>query len=134
MVDGIIGGVDDYWIGWNKSPASIEFHFDTSRQFKKIQIYTMSDKYQSVQVKFDDNFSIEHHPSPIESSLPTVFIDTILLAKYGTMFLGKRVEIIFDFENALFLTEITFDSEPAILLNATTSDLNNTSNCSIGMK
>ena len=38
LIDGIIGGNDNYWLSWNKSPLSIEFHFDISRHFKIIKI------------------------------------------------------------------------------------------------
>jgi hypothetical protein len=132
LVDGIIGGDENYWIGWNKSPVSIKFHFDVSRQFKTIQIYTMNNKYQSISVKFDNNQPIKHQILPIESSLSTVFVDTIHLIKYGNIFSGKRVEIIFEFNNELLLlTEITFDNEPAKMINSTLG-LNNTTNCSIG--
>jgi hypothetical protein len=132
LVDGIIGGDDNYWVGWNKSPVSIEFNFDISRHFKTIRIYTMSNKYQSIVIKFDDHLSIKHHASLIESSLSTVFIDTIQLIKYGNMFIGKRIEILFEFNNELLLlTEITFDNEPAMFVN-TTLGVNNTTNCPIG--
>ncbi|CAF3483728.1 unnamed protein product [Rotaria socialis] len=133
LVDGIFGGVDDYWLGWHQSPASIEFNFDISRQFKTIEIYTMNQKYHSIHIRFDNHLSIEHYASPKESSLSTVFVDTIHLMKYGNTFIGKRIEIMFEFDNALFLTEITFENEPAILLN-TTFEINNTTSCSIVTK
>ncbi|CAF1024694.1 unnamed protein product [Rotaria sordida] len=131
LVDGIIGSIDNYWLDWNRSPVSIEFHFDMSRHFKTIHIYTMNNKYEFIQIKFDDNpLTIKHYASPTESSLSTVFVDTIQLINYGNMFIGKRIEILFEFNNALVLTEITFDNEPAILVN-TTTEINNTTNCSI---
>ncbi|CAF3613886.1 unnamed protein product [Rotaria sp. Silwood1] len=130
LVDGIIGDVDNSWLSWNKSPVSIEFQFDMSRHFKTIHIYTMNNKYESIKIKFDDNPSIKHHISSIESSLSTVFVDTIQLINYGNMFIGKRVEILFEFNIALFVTEITFDNEPVILIN-TTLEINNTTNCPI---
>jgi hypothetical protein len=92
----------------------------------------MNNKYQSIFIKFDNNQTIKHQTSPIESS--PIFIDTIQLIKYGNMFIGKRVEIIFEFNNELLLlTEITFDNEPAIFSN-TTLGLNNTTNCPIGKR
>ncbi|CAF0731409.1 unnamed protein product [Adineta steineri] len=134
LVDGIIGGNDFSWLSWNKSPVSIEFHFDISRHFKTIQIYTMNNKYESVQIKFDNNLTIKHHIAPIESSVSTIYVDTIQLIKYDNIFLGKQIEFLFEFNNnqLLFLTEITFINEPAILLN-TSSIINNTTNCSILM-
>jgi hypothetical protein len=131
----VIGGDDNYWLGWNKSPVSIKFNFDVSRHFKTIQIYTMSNEYQSIHIKFDDNPSIKHHPSPIESSLSTIFVDTIQLIKYGNIFIGKQVEIIIEFNNELLLlTEITFDNEPAISMNTTIGINNTTTHCPIGKK
>ncbi len=86
-----------------------------------------------MEIKFDDNQAIKHPISSRESSLSTVFVDTIQLNKYGNIFQGKRLEIIFEFNNKqlLLLTEITFDNQPAILLN-TTLGINNTTNCPIG--
>jgi hypothetical protein len=135
LVDGIIVGDDNYWLSWNKSPVTLEFNFDASRHFKTIQIYTLSNKYQSMFIKFDDNLSIKHHVSPIESSLSSnIFVDKIQLINYGNIFIGKRVEIIFEFSNELFLlTEITFDNELTTFVN-TTSGINNITNCSIGKK
>ena len=93
----------------------------------------MNNKYQSIEIKFDDNLAVKHQISPRESSLSTVFVDTIQLNKYGNIFIGKRVEIIFEFNNKqlLLLTEITFDDEPAMSFN-TTLGINNTTNCPIG--
>jgi hypothetical protein len=133
LVDGIISGDDDdFWLGWNKSPVSIEFHFDVSRQFKTIRLYTMNDKYHSVQVQFDGTLAIKHQPSPLMSSTPTLFIDAIDLSKYDTTFIAKRVQITFEFTNELFLlTEIQFDNEANISLNQT-STMNITTNCPLG--
>jgi hypothetical protein len=134
LVNGIIGGEDNYWLGWNKSPVSLEFNFDVSRHFKTIQIYTLSNKYQSIEIKFDDNPSIKHHVSPQQSSLSSIFVDKIQLINYGNIFIGKRVEIIFEFNNELLLlTEITFDNELITFVN-TTSTVNTTTNCSIRKK
>jgi len=92
----------------------------------------LNNKYQLINIKFDDNRSIKHHSSPIKSSISTIFIDTIQLNKYGNIFLGKQIEIIFEFNNELLLlTEITFNNEPAMFIN-TTLGFNNTTNCSIG--
>ncbi len=92
----------------------------------------MNNKYQLINIKFDDNRSIKHHSSPIKSSISTIFVDTIQLNKYGNIFLGKQIEIIFEFNNELLLlTEITFNNEPAMFIN-TTLGFNNTTNCSIG--
>ena len=111
-----------------------EFHFDVPLHFKTIQIHTMSKKYESIKFGFDDIPSIKHHPSPIESSVSNVFVDTIHLMKYGNMFIGKRVEIVFELNGEpLRLTEITFDNEPAAFVN-TTSEVNHTTNCSMGRK
>lgn len=132
LVDGIIGDDENNWLSWNKSPVSLELNFDLSRHFKTIRIYTMSDKYQSIDIKFDDNRSISHQISPIQSSSAGVFVDTVQLIQYGILFIGKRIEIIFEFNNELLLlTEVTFDNEPTIFVN-TTSTVNNTTNCPIG--
>jgi hypothetical protein len=132
LTDGVIGGNENTWLAWNKSPVSIEFHFDTSHHFKIIRIYSMNNKYRSIRIKFDDRSPIEHHASSITSSLSNVFIDTIHLNKYGTIMIGKRVEIIFQFDNELlFLTEITFDNEPTTVVE-TTSARTTTTNCPAG--
>ena len=133
LVDGVISGDDDdFWLGWNKSPVSIEFHFDLSRQFRTIRIYTLNNKYHSVQVQFDGTLAIKHQPSPLVSSTPTLFIDTIDLSKYDMTFIAQRVQITFEFTDELFLlTEIQFDNEPSIALNQT-STMNITTNCPLG--
>jgi hypothetical protein len=125
LTDGIIGGNDNPWIAWNKSPVSIKFYFDTSRHFKIIRIYFMNNKYRSIEIKFDNYRTIKHEISSIETSLSTVFVDTIYLNKYEkTMFIGKQIEILFEFDNQLlFLTEITFDNQPSIIVNTTNCHL-----------
>ena len=132
LVDGVIGNDENSSLSWNQSPASFEFHFDVQRHFKAIQIHTMSKHYQSIEIKFDDIPPIKHYASPMESSVSNVFVDTIQLMKYGNIFIGKRVEIVFEFNNeVLRLAEITFDNELATFANATAA-VNHTTNCSIG--
>ena len=114
---------------WNKSPVSIEFHFDTIRQFETIKIFTMNSKYQSIDIKFDDNPLIKHYISPKEISSSKLYLDTIQLNKYGHRFQAKTIEMIFEFQQDLILTEITFDNEIVSLMN-TTVNLNNTIICS----
>ena len=97
LTDGIIGGDENNWISWNKSPVIMELQFDMSRHFKTIQIYTMNNKYESVEVKFDDNLIVKHQLSSMESSLSTVFFDKIQLSKYGNEFIGKRLQMKFEF-------------------------------------
>lgn len=125
LTDGIIGGNENSWLAWNKSPISIQFYFDTSRHFKIIKIYFMNNKYRSINIKFDNHQTIKHQISPSSTSLSTVFVDTISLNKYEKMFIGKQIDITFEFDNELlFLTEIIFDNQPAMIVN--------TSNCQFG--
>ncbi|CAF1307987.1 unnamed protein product [Rotaria sordida] len=120
LTDGIIGDNENTWLAWNKSPVSIKFDFDTFRHFKIIQIYSMKNKYRSIQIKFDNNLLIKHQISSIATLLSTIFVDTIQLNKSKTMIIGKQVEILFEFDNEpLFLTEITFDNEPVMSINTT---------------
>ena len=45
------------------------------------------------------------------------------------MFIGKQIEFEFEFDNELiFLTEITFDNQPAMIVNTTLP----TNNCQLG--
>jgi hypothetical protein len=132
LTDGIVGGNDKAWLAWNKSPVLLKFNFDTSRHFKTIRIYSMNNKYRSIQVKFDDSLPINHQTSFIETSLSTVFVDTIQLNQYQTMIIGKQVEFLIEFNNDfLFLTEITFDNEPTMIVNTAFINLN-TTNCPTG--
>ena len=111
MTDGIIGGDENQWISWNRTPVIIEFNFDMTRHFKTIQIYTMNQKYESVEMKFDDTHVVKHRVSSMESSLSTVFFDKIQLNQYGNEFIGKKLHMKFEFSSTqlLFLTEITFE-------------------------
>ena len=130
LTDGAIGGNDNAGLVWNKSPVTIRFQFDTSRHFKIIRIYSMNNKYRSVEIRFDHHLPIKHQSSQVSTSISTVFIDTIYLTKYPTMFIAKQVEILFHFDNQLlFLTEITFDNQPAMIVNTTVIT---TTNCPIG--
>ncbi|CAF4052981.1 unnamed protein product [Rotaria sp. Silwood2] len=127
LTDGIIGDNENTRLVWNKSPVSINFHFDTVRHFKTIEIYSMTNKYRSIQIKFDNNLSIKHQISPITTSLSTIFVDTIQLNKSKTMIIGNRVEILFEFDDEpLLLTEITFDNEPTMLVNTTLTTITTT--------
>jgi hypothetical protein len=135
LTDGIIGSDETTWLAWNTSPMSIQFHFDTFRHFKIIRIYSMNNKYRSIQIKFDNNLPIKHHMSPMTTSLSTMFVDTVQLSEYGTMIIGKRVEILFEFDNELlFLTEITFDNEPTMIVNTTLTSITTTTTCATGKK
>ncbi len=130
LTDGIIGGNENTWLGWTKSPVSIQFQFDTSRHFKIIRIYSMNNKYRSIEIRFDHYRTIKHQISPVITALSTVFVDTIYLNKYEEIFIGKQIEIIFEFDNELlFLTEITFDNQPAMIVNTA---LITTTNCPTG--
>jgi hypothetical protein len=92
----------------------------------------MNNKYRTIQIKFDNSPPINHQISFVETSLSTVFVDTVQLNKYQTMVIGKQVEILIEFDNDfLFLTEITFHNEPAMIVNTTFINLN-TTNCPIG--
>jgi hypothetical protein len=83
----------------------------------------MNNKYHSIEIKFDNHQTIKHEISPISTEI----VDTIQLNKYETMFIGKQVELLFQFDNELlFLSEITFDNQPAMIVNTT--------NCPIGKK
>jgi len=131
LTDGILGDNENSWLAWNKSPVLIKFNFDTSRHFKIIRIYFMKNKYHSIEIKFDNYQTIKHEISPIVSSLSTIFVDTIYLNKYETMFIGKQIELLFEFDNELlFLTEIVFDNQPAMIVNTTLT----TTNCPLGEK
>lgn len=134
LVDGIVGGDETCWLGWNSSPVSIQFQFDQSRHFKTIQIYTMNNKYSLIEVKFDNDRSFEHRPHPILSTISTVFLETIDLSQYGSMFISEQIEIRFRFHDEIFLlTEIKFDNEIATA-TLFTSTLNTTTLCSTGNK
>ena len=88
----------------------------------------MNKNYQEITIQFDENAPIKHRPKPMVTSLPTVFSETIDFNRDGSMFIGARVEIRFEFNDELFLlTEIRFESEPATRNN--TSLLNNTTLC-----
>jgi hypothetical protein len=90
----------------------------------------MNNKYHSIEIKFDHHLPIKHQSSPVATSISTVFVDTIHLDKYQTMFIAKQVEILVHFDNQLlFLTEITFDNQPAMIVNTTVIT---TTNCPIG--
>ncbi|CAF1422402.1 unnamed protein product [Adineta ricciae] len=116
LTDGIIGSDESAWLAWNKSPAKIDFHFDTYRQFSIIRIYSMNNKYRSIEIKFDDNPPIAHKATPIATSISTIFLDTINLDNYATMTIGKHVEVVIEFDNEfLFLTEIKFDNQPTTM-------------------
>lgn len=123
LTDGILGGNEDSWLVWNKSSVTIQFQFDTSRHFKMIRIYFLNNKYKSVRIRFDKNQLIDHDISPQSTSLSTVFVDTIYLTEHQTMIVGKQVELQLEFDTEfLFLTEIVFDTQPAVILNTTTKD------------
>ncbi|CAF3466761.1 unnamed protein product [Rotaria sp. Silwood1] len=127
LTDGIIGNNENTRLAWNNSPVLIKFHFDTFRIFNLIRIYSMKNKYRSIQIKFDNNLPIKYQISPIETSLSTIFVDTIQLNKSTTMPIGKRMEILFEFDNEpLLLTEITFDNEPTMLVNTTLTTMTTT--------
>ncbi|CAF4746271.1 unnamed protein product [Rotaria sp. Silwood1] len=127
LTDGIIGNNENTRLAWNNSPVLIKFHFDTFRIFNLIRIYSMKNKYRSIQIKFDNNLPIKYQISPIETSLSTIFVDTIQLNKSTTMPTGKRIEILFEFDNEpLLLTEITFDNEPTMLVNTTLTTMTTT--------
>ncbi|UJR16452.1 hypothetical protein I4U23_003354 [Adineta vaga] len=121
LIDGIIGSDDSTWLAWNKSPVMIDFNFDTYRQFKNIRIYSMNNKYRSIEMKFDDNQPIVHRPTFITTSVSTVFVDTIDFEDDGTIIIGKHLEILFEFDNEfLFLTEIKIDNEPTTIIQTNT--------------
>lgn len=123
LTDGILGGNEDSWLVWNKSSVTIQFQFDTSRHFKMIRIYFLNNKYKSVRIRFDKNQLIDHDISPQSTSLSTVFVDTIYLTEHQSMIVGKQVELQLEFDaEFLFLTEIVFDTQPAVILNTTTKD------------
>jgi hypothetical protein len=92
----------------------------------------MNNKYHSIEIKFDHHhLPIEHQSSPVSTSISTVFVDTIYLNKYPTMFIAKQIEILVQFDNEfLFLTEITFDNQPTMIVNTTITTT--TTNCPIG--
>jgi len=91
----------------------------------------MNNKYRSIEIRFDNHLPIKHQVSPISTSISTVFVDTIHLNQYQTMFIAKQVEILVEFDNQLlFLTEITFDNQPAMIVNTIIT----TTNCPIGKK
>ena len=99
---------------WENSPVSIQFHFDTYRQFERIRIYSANNKYHSIQIRLENYPIIIHYPSSIAIA-STVFMDTIVLSEYGPEFIGKQIEMIFEFDDEfLFLTEMTFESQPSI--------------------
>jgi hypothetical protein len=90
----------------------------------------MNNKYRSIEIRFDHYRTIKHQISPVITALSTVFVDTIYLNKYEEIFIGKQIEIIFEFDNELlFLTEITFDNQPAMIVNTA---LITTTNCPTG--
>lgn len=123
LTDGVLGGNEDCWLVWNKSPVTIRFQFDTSRHFKMIRIYFLNNKYKSVRIHFDKNQLIDHDISPQSTSLSTIFVDTIYLNEHQSMIVGKQVELQLEFDSEfLFLTEIVFDTQPAVILNTTTKD------------
>ncbi|CAF1445603.1 unnamed protein product [Adineta steineri] len=127
LSDGIIGSDENTWIAWNKSPISIQFNFDTFRQFKIIRIYSMNNKYRSIQIKFDNNPPIIHKISSISTLLSTVFVDTIQLTDYNTITIAKKIEILFEFDNEfLFLTEIKFENEPTMIVDTTVTSITTT--------
>ena len=126
LTDGILGSQENACLVWNKSPVFIRFQFDTSRHFKTIRIYSMNNKYRSIDIQFDHSTPIQHQISPMVTSLSTVFVDVVDLTQYERIFIAKEVEIRLEFTNELlFLTEITFDNQPAMMLNTT----NINSNC-----
>ena len=132
LTDGILGDDSTSWLTWNKAPVSIRFRFDTSRQFNVIRIYSMHKRYRSVQIQFDDNQIIEHDMTPIQTPSSVALVDTILLNQYGAMTIGTRLEIRFEFDDGpLFLTEITFENHPAIVVG-TKRVTSNTTYCSSG--
>ena len=129
LTDGIIGGNEKTCLVWNKSPVSIRFQFDTTRHFKTIRIYSMNNQYRSLEIQFDHSSPIKHSISPMATSLSTVFVDTIDLNKSEQIFIAKEVQIRFQFDNGLlFLTEITFDNQPTMMVNTTLTN----NNCPIG--
>jgi hypothetical protein len=133
LTDGVVGNDETTWLAWNTSPISIQFHFDTFRHFKNIRIYSMNNKYRSIQIKFDNNLPIKHQMSPTVTSFSTIFVDTIQLNDYEAIAIGKRVEILFEFDNELlFLTEITFDNEPTMIVNTTLMSITTTTTCVTG--
>lgn len=120
LTDGILGSHENACVVWNKSPIFLRFQFDTSRQFKTIRIYSMNNKYHSIDIQFDHSIPIKHLISPMTTSLSTVFVDVIDLTQYQQIFIAKQIEIRLEFNNEfLFLTEITFENQPALLLNTT---------------
>lgn len=131
LTDGIIGGNEYTYLVWNRSPVSVRFQFDTTRHFKSIRIYSMNNQYRSIEIQFDQFSPIKHIISPMVTSLSTVFVDTVDLNKYEQIFIAKEVQIRFQFDNGLlFLTEITFDNQPAVMVNTTLTNIN----CPIGKK
>lgn len=92
----------------------------------------MHKKYRSVQIQFDDNQIIEHDMMPIQTSSSIALVDTLTLHQYGAMTIGTRLEIRFEFDDGpLFLTEITFENHPAIVVGPKRVT-NNTTYCSSG--
>ncbi|CAF3405363.1 unnamed protein product [Rotaria socialis] len=126
LIDGIIGDNEDSRLSWNKSPVLVQFHFDTYYHFKTIRIYSVNNKYRSVQIKIDNNLPMRHK---LSTSLSKTFADTIHLNQSKIVNIGKRVELLFEFDNGLLsLTEITFDNEPTILYSTTSTSVT-TTNC-----
>jgi hypothetical protein len=89
----------------------------------------MNNQYRSLDIQFDHLSPIKHSISPLATSLSTVFVDTIDLNKYEQIFIAKEIHIQFQFDHGLlFLTEITFDNQPAMMINTTLTNVN----CPIG--
>lgn len=132
LTDGIIGDAPDTRLVWNKSPVTVQFYFDGYRHFKSIHVYSMINKYRSIQIKIDDSLPIKYKISSASTSLSTIFVYKIQLNQSKTMIIGRQVEILFEFNNeSLCVTEITFDNKPILVLNTTPTSIT-TTNCPLG--
>jgi hypothetical protein len=129
LVDGVIGGNDRSWLGWSRSPVTVEFVFDLPRRFKAIEIYTINARIRSIDVQFDEQQPITHRPSSKPTPVSSLFVDRVELEPSGTTFVGQRLRIRFEFHDEVFLlTEIKFENEPA----SVTSTLNKSTRCPTG--